>query len=971
MRSLNYRLFRSVLALGVVLGLGPAVAQTTVPFTSGPIPLCDTSIFTANVSGIGQLIPPGMGWGGEPYLDALTINITTDHPQTLQILLTSPEGTTLLLSEFNGAGGQNYTNTTFSSWAWNDITNGTAPFTGDWYPQGGSLSVFDYENANGTWTITVIDTACATGGPGPGPGNGWNPGWFSGGAGSGGFSFNFYYPPPPCGGWFGDEVVYICEGGSADLIANATILYPWLTINVTDENGLPVPDPAAVTTPGYYYLDAIDPWDGCWFYGSYQVYASPLIDLGPDGEVEQCTGAGTVNLLQLFSLTGLSTTWTLDGSPITNTQAMAASTSGVYQVTATNIGGCTDVAAVTLNMLPAPILGPDQVVGLCPGGTVDLNTLYATAGSTVEWSYEGAPFDDPMSATDAGFYTLEMTSSAGCVATTTVEVIVEPLTPLGPDQTLDICSTATADLTTLYNTSGSTASWTLAGVPVPTPAAINEAGNYRLVISNGMGCADTAWAVVSVLQGPLLGADVSVTVCSGNVTDLGALFNATGYSTGWYLDGAVVPDVSAVADPGSYLLVATDMDGCSDTAYVALSVDQNPVLGADQSIAECSGTMIDLTTVVTAGSSTIEWTLSGVPVPDVTSVTQSGSYVAIATNTSGCTATSIVTVSFDPTPTLGADQAFVICQGEAFDLSGVYASSGSDADWSFGGNNVTDPVAVVEAGTYQLIVSNSAGCSDTALVTLSVNAGPSLGGNLAFTLCPWQSVDLGAVFPVLGLEATYTLDGQSVVDPSAVSTPGVYMAAVVDGDGCAAEATATITAMECLCEADFIEDAGCMQVPVQFTLVADSLVLDANWDFNGAASPSALADPLVQFTSDGEVLVTVNVTLTCGVVTVERSIMLEDCNDACTVYIPNAFTPDNDSRNDTWSWSGECVPEDYAIQVFNRWGELVFASTDPMEGWDGFSNGRLSPSGVYAYRVGYRLPYQKRREVMGSVTLVR
>ncbi len=157
------KVVRAMLPLLLVLGLartGSAQNTQVIPFTSGPIPLCDTSIFTANVSGIGTLYPPGFNWWTYS-LSQLTMNITSDHPQTLQITLTSPQGTDLLLSAFNGAGGQNYTNTVFmyDPW-WPNITTGTAPFTGNWTAQGGGLSVFDYENADGVWTITVVDTAC-------------------------------------------------------------------------------------------------------------------------------------------------------------------------------------------------------------------------------------------------------------------------------------------------------------------------------------------------------------------------------------------------------------------------------------------------------------------------------------------------------------------------------------------------------------------------------------------------------------------------------------------------------------------------------------------------------------------------------------------------------------------------------------------------------------------------------------------
>ena len=152
---------RSGLFLLIMMGLSErSTAQVTViPFTSGPIPLCDTSIFTANVSGMGWLAQPGTPWSYS--LNQLLMNITSNHPQTLQIFMTSPAGTELLLSEFNGAGGQNYTNTVFEYDWYPSITTGTAPFTGSWTAQGGSFSVFDGENADGTWTITVIDTSCA------------------------------------------------------------------------------------------------------------------------------------------------------------------------------------------------------------------------------------------------------------------------------------------------------------------------------------------------------------------------------------------------------------------------------------------------------------------------------------------------------------------------------------------------------------------------------------------------------------------------------------------------------------------------------------------------------------------------------------------------------------------------------------------------------------------------------------------
>ncbi|HRH37100.1 MAG TPA: gliding motility-associated C-terminal domain-containing protein, partial [Flavobacteriales bacterium] len=199
----------------------------------------------------------------------------------------------------------------------------------------------------------------------------------------------------------------------------------------------------------------------------------------------------------------------------------------------------------------------------------------------------------------------------------------------------------------------------------------------------------------------------------------------------------------------------------------------------------------------------------------------------------------------------------------------------------------------------------------------------------------------------------------------------IYVVTVTDLNGCTDEATATISALACLCVADFINEGKCMQEPVQFTLLADSMVVSVHWDFEDVATASSDFDPVVRFNADKEVLVTLEATLTCGAVTVQHKVRVPDCTDSCSVWVPSAFTPDGDTKNEAWTWSGECMPEDFSIAVFNRWGEVVFSSTDPKRSWDGTYGGALSPPGIYAYRVGYRLPYQKHKEVRGSLTLLR
>lgn len=88
------------------------------------------------------------------------VNIGIDHPfcADIDITLTSPAGTTIILTSDNGGSGDNYTNTYFSNSATTQITSGSAPFTGGYLPEE-SFSAFDGELADGVWTLTIEDDA--------------------------------------------------------------------------------------------------------------------------------------------------------------------------------------------------------------------------------------------------------------------------------------------------------------------------------------------------------------------------------------------------------------------------------------------------------------------------------------------------------------------------------------------------------------------------------------------------------------------------------------------------------------------------------------------------------------------------------------------------------------------------------------------------------------------------------------------
>ena len=143
-----------LLSLFSAASLAQAQAQT---FTGGGgnIPDTNTTIgFPLTVSGLS----PG-AVNGTFGVRSVSINIAHPYVGDLVVQLRAPDGTTVDLSDNNGGGGANYTNTTFSATAAAPITAGSAPFSGTFKPQGTLGNVNNGQNGNGSWQLRVRDTS--------------------------------------------------------------------------------------------------------------------------------------------------------------------------------------------------------------------------------------------------------------------------------------------------------------------------------------------------------------------------------------------------------------------------------------------------------------------------------------------------------------------------------------------------------------------------------------------------------------------------------------------------------------------------------------------------------------------------------------------------------------------------------------------------------------------------------------------
>ncbi|MCB0686262.1 MAG: gliding motility-associated C-terminal domain-containing protein [Saprospiraceae bacterium] len=92
----------------------------------------------------------------------------------------------------------------------------------------------------------------------------------------------------------------------------------------------------------------------------------------------------------------------------------------------------------------------------------------------------------------------------------------------------------------------------------------------------------------------------------------------------------------------------------------------------------------------------------------------------------------------------------------------------------------------------------------------------------------------------------------------------------------------------------------------------------------------------------------------------------EFCEVQPGVFIPNAFSPNNDQINDFFQPQFPTPPQDYSLKVFNRWGDLVYSSFVLDPGWDGRVNGTTEPTGVYVYLI-----LADGAQYAGTITLLR
>lgn len=706
------------------------------------------------------------------------------------------------------------------------------------------------------------------------------------------------------------------------------------------------------TTSGWYKIVVNDPNTGCsWADSLFITVEDFSVDAGPD--VTLCTTIG--HQLQGSTTAGAAlVSWnnpTTLNNPNILSPTMTQNTSGIYILTVDN-GTCafSDTVNITYNAPILPYIPEDTIicfgnpVTVDMGGTTNISWLPNVGVTSVGSVYSLQPNGSIV-------YTVAFTTSNGCpiVDTLDVTVLELPQVFLAPDTTL--CPGTEFNISSFGTPLGGSFLWnTNQNTQMIT---VSTQGQYWVEYTTVCGTvADTIQVDYFPDYNFTLGNDT--TVCLNDLVLLQPSIPVGG-SIIWN-DNTTLPFYGS---NNAELIFATvdDGNGCLQTD--SMEVFNHPVIQTNlpAAIAICDGSSETLDATSPQGVSYL-WNTT-----DVTSsidVSAGGIYSVEITDAFGCSiiaSTSVIILSL-PIPTIMGPVTYCSNEPTEYSVAGNY----SQYDWSNGSTASSTTVSGV-LNEISIMVTDINGCQGVDTLELAVIDVPELDLGEDIVLCDTTSVVLDGTVPGA---SGYTWSPNTASTSTVDVLPGTYQL-VVAYQTCEIRDTITISVEpytldlgedRVMCKDDDI-------LVVQSMNNIDSL----QWD--DGSTGGWLILPTTSIFEDS---IYVSATaFGCDVQQDTLKIVLIDCD--CDFYVPNTFTPDGDGINEAFRVYQDCPMQYFELQLFNRWGAIVFETNDINFTWDGrLKNGEFAQDGVYTWQVRFLAEFldeAQYEEHHGHVTVLR
>jgi gliding motility-associated-like protein len=466
--------------------------------------------------------------------------------------------------------------------------------------------------------------------------------------------------------------------------------------------------------------------------------------------------------------------------------------------------------------------------------------------------------------------------------------------------------------------------------------SITEAGIYSLEVQSG-NCLQRD--TVTILDPPFVGFNLGAdtTLCQGD----SLVIHLDDYEETTYLwsDQSNQPSFT-ISQPGTYSLRLTwEQCRLMDTIEVNYLEPESASLGPDQVL--CNGEEI----LLTIDQPVDQYLWQDGTMAASYLVDSPGTYaVTVTINECYVTDTVQITPSALQPFSLGADTT--LCVGETLPLTGP----GIAESYLWSNEMTTADITVNTAGTYSLVTTLGA-CTESDETEISYNPLQPFGIGNDTILCPGDSL----VLAISNTSAAILWSDGTTENTLLVTSPGIY--------------GVTLSLAECEQVSDVWID---YFAPTTVTIGKDTTICRGT---ELVLTPRITGPPPTYRWQDGSEQSTfileesgtyqVDIENECATASDAITVTIEECT--CEVYLPNAFSPNDDGNNDTFRPYTTCPITDYEIQIFDRWGGLRYTSNTIEDGWRGFE---VNP-GVYLYTLRYRDRDGQWQQRVGEVHLVR
>lgn len=666
--------------------------------------------------------------------------------------------------------------------------------------------------------------------------------------------------------------------------------------------------------------------------------AVPLTVTGPDVNAytwtwSPATGLNTTSGPSVLALPSTTTLYTVVGTPTTclnNTitkQVYVTFSGPVVQDTVINSTDCNSFDLTTYTPVD---------LSNTPGSVITYHTVEPTSANDMSNQYTGTTVSPGQT-----IFVMIADPTGTCFAVDEINVNFSP-DVAGPDSTNTICASSLAPIN--FNTwlQGATPGGIWTETSTTPSGSFNTStgvlttsstapGTYTFVYKTNTPApcpVDSAVMTLSIVSSVTAGLDSTIVLCqsSGEIIDLNDLLNGNNTTGSW----TIPPAVAANVTPAGTLTNNTIPSGSYNFTYTVAGTGSCPSDNAIMTVNVTSTPIID-------------------PIADLTTCPGYALPVITGTNLSA-------NVSYYDAPNGGGNE-FVVGTPimntitlYAYDAFGPANACNDEEDFT---------ITIIDTVDLEFVADKLIGCPPLDVTFTNTSA-------QAVFNCVWNFNDGTGTYQNCGpIQHTFQNAGVYTVSFSAENSIGCFgnetkVAYITVIENPVANFTSTPNVVDIL------------DTEVQFVNSSTNAV-SYSWTF-GDGNSSTLQNPINVYPEIGEQGYEVQLIAQNSIGCADTANAVVFINDIVIFYIPNSFTPDGDEFNNSFKpvLNSGIDLFSYHLVLYNRWGEIIFETKDPLIGWDGTYHDKLVQEGTYTWTIEFKETMSdKRHNYNGKVTMIR